>query len=597
MGYAKRVAEENGLTEYLAASIDIQGESPQRVSARTRDEPKVGRNRKCAFKDINVNDFSAVTWNVRYSRFCPLCLRQHGIWKVEWECMFYDVCHLHQCWLVGTCSVCGNEITWKRGHLLQCDCGSRFSSERPVVAPDSVAGLAVAMASRFVGGMADDKITLLEQCNLAQIQRITLLLGSYADNPAGSRPQKIPNLGSLCVSWRLTSLAAEILVDWPRSFFSLLKQMDGTTTPTKQPLTLGKQFGHLYFAAYRVLKDPCFDFLRDGFQEFLINHWRGPIANRNKRLHENFRSKGGWIASNVACKELGISPKRLRHMIDDGTIVGHVFLHAQSGRICALVNRDDIAEARNTVDEHLDLRSAGIALRLGKKRMMNIRSRLFPGARRATSAANSPWIIPRKDIECILKVGAGLKICSEIDGARVSFGDVIRYWMWSDECIAELILQIVDGSRLPIAKLEGGKGINSWIFLKQDLHEWHRAWSSAGCETFSVSELAAYLGVKQEVAYFLVRKGFIQSSTESKLGVTGRRVSKIAIEEFQQSYLLLAKIARNLNSSTRGLLTKLASLQIHPISGPGIDGGRQVVMRRTPQLELVLSALLPNGGS
>ncbi len=194
--------------------------------------------------------------------------------------------------------------------------------------------------------------------------------------------------------------------------------------------------------------------------------------------------------------------------------------------------------------------------------------------------------LPSSEISRILLVGQALAVRQALESNEISLGHVIRYWLWSDNAIADLILQVVAGKVIPDAILDTEQGIKGWVFSTAYLTSWLAVSTPVSRAGISVPELAAILLVKQEVAYFLVKNQFIRSgqSDDGKFLV----VPYDAIEEFNQTYILLSEIAKRLRSSSRGLLAKLEKLKIYPISGPSVDGGRQIVMRRSSQLELAL---------
>lgn len=596
-GYYKRLMDINGLPGSFTNLLDFSNLS--RPSRPTQDtgESVVTKENGESIQSVSLSvhrhrqKFLSIELNKYYSRFCPLCLSHRGIWKMEWEWLFYDVCPEHGCWLVDTCSICFNQVTWKRDHLLCCNCRAKFANEIPVACPDSLIRLNISMLKGITEIASARELSILNECGAPQIQRIIRLLGAYGDLEINSRPQKISNLGFLGVSWRLTSLTAEVLANWPESFFSLLRQIDKRNTISEGPNRLNSRFGNLYASIYRIFKEPCFAFLRDAFEQYLILHWQGPIAKRNTRLQEDMRTRGAWIASNCACKEMGVSPTRLRKLVADGYILGHSIQYPQTGRICTVVRRADIPSTKKVIDTYLDLHQAMYMLGLGKKRMMSIRTLLFPTSQKIISSSNAPWMIPRSEIDCILNIGSNLPSCKEMKENEVSIAHVMRYWMWSNLDIADLITQTASKKISPDATLIGGCGINSWIFKKNFLLKWYQERNPSRNRSLSVPELAICLGIKQEVAYFLVRNNFIHSSIERSPCAETYKILQDSIDEFNRSYVFLAGVAKHLRSSTRGLLAKLHKLEIYPVSGPSIDGGRQVIMRRTPQLDLELKTL------
>lgn len=86
---------------------------------------------------------------------------------------------------------------------------------------------------------------------------------------------------------------------------------------------------------------------------------------------------------------------------------------------------------------------------------------------------------------------------------------------------------------------------------------------------------AKALGIKQQVAYDLVRFGILHSTA---VGVLGQRVSAVDIERFQTTYVSLASLASGARRSPRALLAELSA---SPVCGPTINGARQYFYRRS----------------
>ena len=70
----------------------------------------------------------------------------------------------------------------------------------------------------------------------------------------------------------------------------------------------------------------------------------------------------------------------------------------------------------------------------------------------------------------------------------------------------------------------------------------------------------------------LTRIGLLPSSPEG--------ISIAAIRDFQARYVKGSELARSLGTSSRGLANRLAAKGIKPVTGPGVDGGRQTFFVR-----------------
>jgi hypothetical protein len=81
--------------------------------------------------------------------------------------------------------------------------------------------------------------------------------------------------------------------------------------------------------------------------------------------------------------------------------------------------------------------------------------------------------------------------------------------------------------------------------------------------------------------YFLARKGVLSSRSRDGERYPDLLIGKDDLEEFNSTYVFPAKVARQLGTVSSHLTRLLAAQGIHPISGPGVDGGRQYVFRKS----------------
>ncbi len=94
-------------------------------------------------------------------------------------------------------------------------------------------------------------------------------------------------------------------------------------------------------------------------------------------------------------------------------------------------------------------------------------------------------------------------------------------------------------------------------------------------EWLSVPDCATRLGIKQEVAYHLVRVGLLPT----RQAMINRRMAQVvpteALQRFERCYEPLSKAARRAGINWRHGLAWACSKNIKFASGPQIDGGRQ----------------------
>ena len=97
----------------------------------------------------------------------------------------------------------------------------------------------------------------------------------------------------------------------------------------------------------------------------------------------------------------------------------------------------------------------------------------------------------------------------------------------------------------------------------------------------SIVETARRLGVKQEVMYHLINKGFLKAQT----GKLGRRAARVVdvddLMKFTEQFLPLFTAAKAMGISARKAPSWAMRHGIEIVTGPSVDGGRQYWIRRS----------------
>jgi hypothetical protein len=112
----------------------------------------------------------------------------------------------------------------------------------------------------------------------------------------------------------------------------------------------------------------------------------------------------------------------------------------------------------------------------------------------------------------------------------------------------------------------------------------------------TIPECAERLGIKQEVAYHLVRKALIRTERVN----SGRREAQVVplgtLEVFQGEFETLARAAQRAGVDHRAGLEWARANGVELVSGPGVDGGRQYFVRRGASAVKALGDGQPKAG-
>lgn len=534
-------------------------------------------------------------WNFRSARFCPTCLRETRRWHFSWELFFVDACPKHATWLVDRCSVCNDVIPWERMKLLHCRCGASLLSNQTASCPAAVCLLARVLAASVDKKFGENSLKALRQLSIDQLQRVVRLFGAYGAIQPERRPQKISNLDQMEVSWRVTSIAAEILGNWPNAFYQMLERMQEQRRDFGRGKMSGR-FGHFYAVLYRAFPEKEFLFLRDAFADFIVAHWRGAISRRNTYLAPELLDRLAWMPANHACEMLKVSKRRLLWLIAEGRIAAE---HSQgsSGRSFWVVRREDLKASFIEHSGDIDMKTAAQLLGLSKKRMAAIVVWLVPSAHKS-GGAGYPWNVPRHVFDKFRDIEETQKKITLVGPNEVTLLHVFRYWKWSDRAIAFLLIAILAKYVHAIGIHTNARGVSGMVFFKHELKTWYQDSQLWPSNSISVPQAASELKVKEEVVYALVRNGFLQVE---KVVMQRRRTSRVPAENiarFNGRFIFGRDLAASLDTSSTSLIRRLMNLNIYPVSGPTIDDCRQFLFEKNPSLfaavELLRQSKLPH---
>jgi hypothetical protein len=523
-------------------------------------------------------------WNQRYARYCPYCLAEEPRWRVGWEALYFDACPRHGVWLVDHCSSCGEFLTWQRDSLLRCNCGADLRQELPEEAPATTMLLAEALENMLL-----QQVTHTEHgypfhgLTIEQAQRLIRYLGGYLDPAAISKPLKITHAGRLDVSWRITSLAAEMLIFWPEKFHMALDAQQVMNGGAKK--SLNAVFKEAYQYLYQGgLREPAFYPVREAFQQWFAQSWEGGATRRNRRIPAELLQDMQWISGKAAANKLGISMARLRYLIRSGQLEGEETISGKRKRFL-MVRKDQLPQLEERLAGEITMTKAMEILGLGKVRMRRILKLLFPSARRINDQPYLPWCITSTEVYQLAEFGEELPRVYCVADDEIALADVLQYWQWNADEVVSLVEEVQAGKLKLTATLIGKTGISRWVFNRRGLKQWRMALPTERVNWITIPELAALLGVKQQVAYWLTQNDFIQAQKIGTLKHHGSRVRKRDLDRFLRQYIFGTEIADLIGHSPRKAMNMLKAESIYPLRGTSIEACRQLVYSRSDALD------------
>lgn len=274
-------------------------------------------------------------------------------------------------------------------------------------------------------------------------------------------------------------------------------------------------------------------------------------------------------------------------LIREGAIEGETHI-SEKGRKFVMVRRDNLDSVKNHVFDQIDMTTAGKLLGFQKRRMRQLLQLVFRDATKLGSSPGAPWAVSRIEVNKLIDIGLAVEAVSIVDEGCVSMAHILRYWTWTSEDIAGLLLSVKSQEINLVNRVDSLEGVAGWSFNEAELKNWKLKNQSGLGTWLTITQASKVMGIKEQVAYELVRLGYLKSEVMPKQMKKGTRIRRKTVEAFNQEYIFATKIAEHLGCSPRKAINNLEKMYIMPISGPRVDGMRQVLYLRTQEIESTL---------
>ncbi len=491
------------------------------------------------------------------------------------------VCPVHRLRLVERCPACGRRLGWRVPSPCACRCGHDLRRGPGVPVP--VGELAGAGALRRLFLTAPDTLDgLAAEVGVGGTLRLIYALGGtelgvgHRAKPARfaeKHPDRVHLL--LDAGWRACA-------DWPGSFHRFLDGLAERPAARHGRYGAAKRYGGLPAWLGSVADEPYGRVAWEGFTDHVA--LRPELATRLRAV----RRKRADAALPDACvtlvgaaRALGVAFDTLRAFVDR-----HGLVVAGSGGQGepVLLRAATVDRLRADLRELVDQDAAWRLLGIGKRTFVGLRGTdLLPSPASGMAVdllGRTAWRVA--DLEAFLRrieaaVGQG-RCTGELVGLPTAARALGGLGMG-----AEAVLRAVLKGRLhPAALRSERRGLARLAFYKADVETLRDALAAAARRTLSIDGAAKALGVKQEVAYHWVRRGWL--STVEVPGATaerGGRVTEEALAAFRREYVTASDLRGTHGFGTsKKLALHLVDMGARPVSGPSVDGGRQFLFRR-----------------
>lgn len=514
----------------------------------------------------------------KFSRCCPDCLIECPFWRIEWEHIFYTVCHVHRRLLRDQCPECNAYLTWDRPNLMYCRCGSSIPSWRSPDGLTEESQLCAAISKRIFCECGLQtwreryaETEALKELSIHALVRLIFTFGIYVDRSKklGTGLAKFSKVSDAHKMTRLTSIT---LAHWPFNFYEFLKEnisFDLRTTAAKQFV----KFSRLIRKQAR--QSPGLEFIARELQDYLAKCGARLLDRRNSWATKEQRAEQRYMPGTFAAKTLGVKRDVIVELVRKEILVGYSI--KTNKRSYLVIERNSLNKAKDYLTNRLTFTDVTAILKLSPKRTNDL---VGAGILDETRARGIRIFCKSQVQKFIQNLSLRRKLYFP-QNTSISMECVLKSHIASGKEFVLMIRAILSGEISTIGTPDSTDGISGILLDRTEYYDWRSRFTLfQGDEQWTLPQLAKKLGFKQQVIYHLAGSGLLQSLKQKSGRKKYRIVTLAALNEFEDKYISSAQLAKIRNTSSKSIIRNLTTEGIVPISGPSIDGCRQYFYKR-----------------
>lgn len=486
-------------------------------------------------------------------RWCPQCVTENDTFMGNWAYRTTVICIKHRSYLRDECPSC-HRPQLARSVPGLCKCGLILTRSEDHAVPEPLYRLQQMLHRSLLceDSQAFFGLTYFKAAKLAHYMGMLACGSGKQSLSEGAHSRRLFNDRVLMMA------AANTLDRWPENFLTLLAL--NQALPSTQ--SVRRDFGTVYTVLYRCLNGSEYQFLRNEFEKFVNNNWQGTLTKRNKSFSRGTLAKHPRMTLKDAAAKTKAAPSVLKRL---GSIVAAAEVGTTHGR------RMTTVETRRL--QHIDgvtLQKAAQLLHLPERRIrLLIEAEVIKADISPVIYKAAAWFISLYELQKLMLHDEGR--CS---ADAVSFAHVMKCGKLSNEEFIGLVRALMTGEVQTVNGNENRIPLGQARVSRATFAGWLQQFRVENDLPLSVDEAAKVLGIKQEVAYHLVRKRILISCSGRTQGSV--QVRQKDLKSFQEKYVSLATLSKERGASPRALRM---CLPLDPVTGPDIDGGRQYFYR------------------
>lgn len=562
----------------LAALARLTGVTEKRLGSLMH---RCTTSRKNVFGDCFVfgTPVPRIAIRVHRPKVCPACLREYGYLRQVWDLTIVTTCPLHKCLLQDECPNCRTALSRTRSNLSVCKCEYdwRQISLSPVEEAELEVTKRVHSLCNLPGGFecSSESIAFnpLSDLKLRELLSAVFFVASQYCSASSFRRKKkmIAKFGGSMRNGDIHSFlykAATVFRDWPSNYFSFLEWRNTHMRSPKESRGVNRDFGEFKYALYSHLASRAFDFMREGFEEYLATRWDGGYPSHLGRLKKNPHQVKRFASMREAKEMLGVCSEKIDQLLKMGKLKATIRTGGRARTL--LIEVSTIEDLKIERRDLLDKKQASKRLGLSLKQIEAL-------ARCNVLTARNPHDFRSSSVYSIKEVDALLvKVKSFVSRRRRALSDKTVSFTHATKSLAsrgvdvmKLIKSILDGEIRPRGVSTDEHGFKGLMFSHSDINRYEKCVNQERFTgTLTVREAAKVLEARISTVQFLIKHKILRAQP-FRCYV---RISQETISNFSSKYVLATALAAELGSSAPYLVNLLKTENINPIPRTDVDG-------------------------
>jgi hypothetical protein len=478
---------------------------------------------------------------------CPLCIAEKRPHHESWGHAFVTACPVHDVALVGTCPLCHEPFQPDKGSYESCACGCPLDR----IPAEPAEPWEVAVSALIAGEIHPSRALLPPAVAFRTPRDIGSFLLFLARSEARSRTGK-PGKSNLprTPEAARTFLApiSGMLCDWPAGFSKVVRER----LDAGHGATLPERLGKWYHGLMRFRSEAYADF-RATLSEVAAEAFDGSYGGAALPAD----AERAWISAAEAARLLGVRAERVVDAVSPGHLDGR--LHRSGfGHRHTVVSREAVEALKATRVAVLDKTGARDLLGITKAQYRLLEE---AGALASTIVTEKHPLVDGVHARKALQhtVNRISEKAENFEGETVAFSEISLRFTTDKAALLELLRAIVAGEIAPGRDSVHGK-LGDFVFpralLKAHLQDRRhdRGWS--------VEEVAAITGWKAQCIAHWCDLGLLGCESREHFRGRARIIRPEHLATFQMTYVPVASLAKELGTSSRGLLAALRDADI-----------------------------------